>query len=772
MASVGRAVPRREDRALLQGRGRFLDDLPDVGVLHARFVRSPLAHARIDGIAVPAEAAGLVAVFTAADLDLPPMLPPIDNPDALPVPRPVLARDRIRFAGEPFALVVATDPYLAEDAAELVELEAEPLPAVTDPRAALDPASPRVHDHPTNILFERRFATSQPLPEDAPVRIRRVFASSRQTALPLEPRGLLVRPAGDGLALWASTQSPHMLAAVLAELLGLPPERVRVSVPDVGGGFGQKAHAYPEEVAVAAAALRLGRPVKWVEDRADNLAAACHARDQRIELEVTADADGRLRSLDADVVVDMGAYGVYAHGHLLEAAGTPSMIPGPYRVPAYRFRSRAVATTKCPLGAYRGVGLPVATFVHERAMDLVAAATGLDRAEVRRRNLLTAAELPCTSATGQRYDSGDYPAALERALAEIGYTGFLAEQRAALDEGRLVGLGMAVYVEYAAVGSAVFAARGMRGLAGYDEAQVTLRLDGRLSLWTTLPAAGQGLATTFAQLAADSLGIDVDDVVVEPVDTAAAPLRGNGTFASRSAVSGGGAIREACGELRTRLVQDAARLLEAEPADLEVVPGHVRVAGAPASRVTLAVLAAAAPEGRYTVLRRYDPPQPVYPYGAHACRVEVAAATGAVTITDYVVAEDCGRVINPAIALGQTHGAVAQGIAGALYERLVYDGDGQLRTGSLMDYLVPTAAEIPPLRVVHLHVPTRVSTNGARGVGESGTLAPGAAIANAISDAVGAECNATPPAPEWVRHAAAVRLRAHRDTARDREYVR
>lgn len=773
MVAVGRSVPRREDRPLLQGLGRFLDDLAVDGVLHARFVRSPVAHAVVRGITVPDAARGLVAVFTAADLGLGPMVPPIDNPDAVPVPRPVLASDRIRFAGEPFALVVATDPYLAEDAAELVELDVDVLPTVTDPIAAMDAGSPLVHEHPSNVLFERHFTSpgfGAEVAAGPPVLIRRTLVSPRQTALPIEPRGILVKPVNGGLEVWASTQSPHMLATAIGEALGLDRDRVRVIVPDVGGGFGLKAHVYPEDFAVAAAAQRLGRPVKWVEDRADNLTSSCHARDQRIDVTIMADEDGTLRAVDADVIVDMGAYGVYAHGHLLEAAGTPTMIPGPYRLPAYRYRTRAVATNKCPLGAYRGVGLPVATFVHERAMDLVADATGVDRAEVRRRNLLTGDELPFTSLTGQRYDSGDYPAALDAALAAIGYADFPNQQRAALDEGRLLGLGLALYVEYSAVGSAVFAARGMRGLAGYDEARAALGPDGRLNLWTTLPTAGQGLATTFAQLAADDLGIAVDDVVVHPVDTAVGPLSGNGTFASRSAVSGGGAIRAACGELRERLLQDAAEHLEAARVDLEVVPGHVQVQGSPATAVRIGELVESATADRYTIVRRHDPPQVVYPYGAHACRVEIDAMTGAVMILDYVVVEDCGRVINPQIALGQTHGAVAQGIAGALYEELVYDAHGQLQTGSLMDYLVPTAAEIPHIRVEHLHVPTDASIVGAKGVGESGTLAPGAAIANAVGDALGSECNAMPPRPERVRAAAAALLRAQRDarTPRDR----
>lgn len=759
MPSVGRSLPRREDRPLLQGRGRFVDDIDFDGTLHARFVRSSVAHALLLGVDSEEARAvtGVVTVVDAAELALPPLLPPIHNPDALPVPRPLLATGKIRFAGEAVAVVVADSPYVAEDAAELVAIDLEALPAVTTTVQALRDDAPRVHDQPTNVMYDKRFSTGDELPR-GPVVIHRTFSSSRQTALPMEPRGLVARPDGDGLEIWASTQSPHMLARAIAAGLGLAEDQVRVIVPDVGGGFGLKAHAYPEELVVAALARRLGRPVKWVEDRAENLTSSCHARGQTIDVTISADADGVLTSIDADVVVDMGAYGVYAHGHLLEAGGTPSMIPGPYRLRDYRFRSRAVTTTKVPLGAYRGVGLPVATFVHERAMDLVAAETGVDRAEVRRRNLLRADELPYTSVTGQRYDSGDYGAALDTALREIRYSAFAEEQAEALRAGRLLGLGFAVYVEYSAVGSSVFAGRGMLGLAGYDEANIVLGPDGLVRVWTTLPTAGQGITTTFAQLTADELGVDVELVEVRPVDTAVGRLRGNGTFASRSAVSGGGAIRVSCEELRRRLLEDAGDVLEASPADLEIVSDAVRVRGAGTSSVRLVDLAAAAAPDRYDVVRRHDPEHPVYPYGAHACRVEVDPVSGFVRILDYVVVEDCGRIINPRIALGQTHGAVAQGIAGALYEELSYDEHGQLQTASLMDYLVPTASEVPPVQVEHMHVPTSASLVGAKGVGESGTLAPGATLANAVADALGAECNSTPLRPTAISDLARARL--------------
>jgi carbon-monoxide dehydrogenase large subunit len=487
--------------------------------------------------------------------------------------------------------------------------------------------------------------------------------------------------------------------------------------------------------------------VKWVEDRTECLIASCHARDQRIDVRVAADRDGRLLAIDADVVCDIGAYGVYAHGHILEAAGTPSMIPGPYRLGAYRFRSRAVVTNKCPLGAYRGVGLPVATFVHERIMDLVATACAKDRAAVRLANLVPAAAMPFTSLTGHTYDSGDHPKALSMALDAIGYADFAAERDRAADQGRLLGIGFACYVEYTAINSRAFAARGMRAIPGFDSAHVALQRDGVVHVWTTLPAIGQGTETTFAQLAADAFGIPCAGVVVHKVDTAVGPLEGTGVFASRSATAGGGAIISACEGLRRRVLADAGELLEAAVDDLVLSGDGVQIAGVPHVLVPLAELASRAPPDRYQVSERFDPPAASYPYGTHACVVEIDPGTGRVRLLRYVVVDDCGTLVNPRIVEGQVHGAVAQGIAGALYEAISYSDNGQPQTASLMDYQVPTAADVPRFTLLHLTTQSPHAPHGVKGVGEGGTLAPGAAIANAISDALGGECNALPARP-------------------------
>ncbi len=756
--TIGRRMLRVEDRPLLTGVATFVDDLEPDGTLHVRFLRSPAAHARI--IALDLEPArgcvGIVAALGGADLGLPPLHPPVENPDAFSPPRPLLASDVVRFVGEPIALVVADTQYRAEDALEAIELELAPLAAVIDP---LDPNPPiLLHDRERNLLFDSRTETGgvDEAFAEAAIVIERRFRNPRLCATPIEPRGALVAPDVGGVRIWSSTQVPHVLSRITAELLGLPRENVRVTVPDVGGGFGQKAHVYPEEIILAWLARRLGLPVKWVEDRNENLLAASHARDQFVTARLAADDRGRVLAVDADVICDQGAYGVYPHGPILEALGTPAMIPGPYRVTRYRARGRAVCTNKCPEGAYRGVALPVAVLVHERLMDVLAAELGLDRAEVRRRNLIRSDELPYTTVSHQRYDSGDYTLALERALEAIGYEEFAAEQERARADGRLIGLGLASYVEYSGMGSAVFHGRGMVGIPGADRAWLTLGEDGRITLTSTLASIGQGLATTFAQLTADALGVSPAEVRVNQPDTAEGPGEGTGTFASRTAVSGGGAIHAGADELLRRLLGDAAERLEAAVEDLELRDGHVGVRGSPSRQVAFGELAAAQPDGgRYHVEGVFDPATPAYPYATHACVVEVDPDSGDVRILRYVVAEDCGTVINPLVVEGQTHGAVAQGIGGALYESVVYDSGGQPVSGSLMDYLIPTAAELVPLELDHLEIPAPGSPNGAKGVGEGGTLAPGAALAGAVSHALGVEVNELPLTPERVRDAAA-----------------
>jgi carbon-monoxide dehydrogenase large subunit len=743
-----------EDRSLLTGGAGFLDDLSPAGVLHLAFVRSELAHAEVRGVdlAPSARAPGVSLAFGPEELrDVGALVPELARPGAARVERPVLAGARARFVGEPIAGVVAATPYLAEDAAELVGIDFEPLPAVASIDDALDPRLPPLHGD-SNVIFveQREQGDVDAAFADAAAVVERTFRNPRYSAAPMENRGVLAVPEDGGLVLWSGTQIPHILEQALADLLGLG-GRVRVRCPDIGGGFGQKAHVFPEEIAVAWAALRLGRPVKWVEDRRENLLSSSHAREQRVRARAAADASGRLLALEAEVHCDVGAYGIFPWGQVLESLGTPAILPGPYDLRNYRYTTHSLATNKAPQGAYRGVGLPVAAFVHERMMDLLAAELGMDRAEIRRLNYVPPESFPYTTATGLRYDSGDYRAALDAALEAIGYEDFEQERAEAVAAGgRRLGLGIASYVEWTGTNSETYRSRGMTNVRGYDAGRVAVNEDGSISVWTSCPALGQGVGTTFAQIVAEHLGVPLDCVRTELVDTAYSP-RGSGSFASRSAISAGGALISVSTQLRARIVDAAARALEANPADIAIDgAGRVGVRGSPAASLTLAEIAAAAEPGQLDIGEPYDPEETAYPYATHACVVEVDVDTGHVEILRYVVAEDCGPEINPIVVEGQVHGATAQGIGGTLYESMRYGADGQAVTGSFMDYLVPTACELPALSVSHLETPAPDLRGGVKGVGEGGTLAPPGALANAVSDALGAEINELPIHPQLV----------------------
>jgi carbon-monoxide dehydrogenase large subunit len=763
-ALIGRAMPRVEDRALLTGRASFVDDVDLPGALHAVFVRSDVAHGVLREVRVDAArgAPGVVVVVTAADLaGIPDIVTPLEESIFSP-PRPLLARERVRFVGEPVAIVVATSRYAGEDAAALVDVDVEPLPAVNDLAGALVDAAPALHEQSGagNVVFERRLENGDPDEAfaSAPVIVERTFRHPRSTASPMEPCGAAAYPEDGGVAIWCSTQGPHNLRRIVTELFGI--ERVRVRCPDIGGGFGLKGVNYPEEILVGWLALRLQRPVKWVEDRVENLISSTHSRDMEVRVRAAADADGLLQALDVDVTCDTGAYGVYPQGHILEALGVAAMSPGPYRVRNFRGRARSIATNKCPSGPYRGVGLPVATFVHERLMDVLAAEIGVDRAELRRRNFVGADEMPYTTITHQRYDSGDYRAALDAALELIRYDELEEDRRRERERGRLLGLGLSCYVEWTGVNSKMFKARGMTGVNGFDGCHVELDREGTLSVWTTLPAIGQGTATTFAQTATDVIGIDFADIRVRQSDTEKGGIDGTGTFASRSTILGAGAIHVAGTELRRRLLEDASEHFEVAVEDLEISAGRIAVSGSPRHTVSVAELARKAEPERYRVSGQFDSEHVLFPYATHACRVSIDPATGELAIVDYVVAEDIGRVVNHPIAEGQTHGAVAQGIGGAVYEAQRYDDAGQPQTASFMDYLIPSAPEVPHFRIRHLEMPTPDSMFGSKGVGEGGTIAPSGALANAVSDALGVECNTLPLTPERLQRLASEAMTA------------
>jgi carbon-monoxide dehydrogenase large subunit len=741
---TGARVKRVEDPRLLRGQGRYVDDLGLPRMLRVMFVRSPHAHAVVRRVEADAarRVPGVVGVFTAADLrDARPLRPRLEGGGFTPTTWPPLAGDRVQFCGEAVAAVVADSAAAAADGRERVRVDYQPLPAVTSVDEALDQGRVLFQRYAKHGEVELAFAR-------APVTVSATFTHARVAPSPLEPRGLVADWDGQTLTVWASTQSPRILRDALAAALDLAEPCVRVIAPDVGGGFGLKMHVFPEDVAVAALARRLARPVKWIEERREHLAAASHAREQRVEVAAAAEADGRLRALRARVYSDAGAYHLYPVTAALEPLGSAAILPGPYRTGAYEYECLALATHKPPIGAYRGVGMTFGAFVMERLIDLLAERCGLDPAEVRRRNLIPREAYPWPSPSGLVYDSGDLPKALAEALALGGYDELRRQQARARAEGRLVGIGLACYTEYTGMGAEVFRRRGMEDVPGIEAASVRLEPDGSVRCLVSFPSQGQGHATALAQLVGDRLGVPLERVRVEPVDTASGPL-GSGTFGSRGAVAMSGGAAVAADRVRAKLARLAAARLEAGAGDIVVEDGRCWVRGFPDRAVAVADLARAAyspPAGglgdglepglEATVY--LDPPGPTFSAAVHLAAVEVDRDTGRVEVARYAVVEDCGPVINPLLVEGQVHGAVAQGLGEALLEAIAYGEGGGLLTGTLMDYALPRAADVPEPRVGHLESPAPHVPGGVKGMGEGGTIGAPAAIANAVADAVGA----------------------------------
>ena len=756
---IGRPMPRVEDEALLRGAARFIDDLRPDRVLHVAFVRSPLASARISSVDVGAarQAPGAVAAFTAGELagSCAPMRVHLATPGALSPDRPIIAGQRIRFVGEIVAAVAAQTRYHAEDAVELVAAELDPLTPVVGVDAALAPGAPLVHESvPGNVYFLGRgsFGDVAAAFAKADRVIECDIVHPRVCAAPIEGRGVVAAPEGDGVVVWTSTQAPHLVADAIAESLALELRQVRVIGPDVGGGFGLKAHVQVEEILLAWIARRLSRPVKWIEDRSEHLQAASHARDMRVELAAAVREDGRVLGLRATILSSIGAYGIRPFGPLLDPLGCAGLIPGPYDIRDYAYDTYAIATNKSPEGPYRGVGMVTAALAHERLMDRIAAELGLDPAGVRRVNLITATQMPYTCVTGHPYESGDYPSGLEAALAALAYEDARASQAAARAAGRLVGIGLGCYVEFTGAGSSTFVGRGMLDIPGTDTARLWLDADGHIRVQTSCPAIGQGVQTTYAQVAAAQLGVDPGLVVVEQTDTGKVEA-GTGSFQSRSSVTASTATYRAAARLREEILGAASWRLDEPVETLAIGDACILVDGKP-SQLTLRDLVRAEPSsnGGYAldVSVTYDPVQASHPYGTHACMVEVDPGSGAVEILRYVIAEDCGVMINPAIVDGQIEGGVAQGVGAALLEEITYGADGELLTASFMDYLVPTAAEVPDVAITHLSTPSSVHELGTKGVGEGGTIGATAAVANAIADALSTPAGTLPFTPDRV----------------------
>ena len=769
---IGRSIRPVEFRRHLTGNGSFVDDLQRPGLRHLAFVRSQHPAAGILGVDVEAAraVAGVDAVITAADLgDVAPLIPALARDEFVPVEMPLLARERVRFAGEPVAMVVARTPHAAEDGAERVRVEYDEGSAVASIEAAIVDGAPAVHDDaPGNLLLDVQYADDDVASdfERAAAVVEASFRTGRVTAVPMEGRACLGEwdKREDRALLYTSTQVPHVVRTAVAGILKLPERRVRVIAPDVGGGFGQKCVVAREEALVLLAARAVGAPVKWTEDRQENLLAGFQGHDQRYDVRAAFDADGRLLALDADILCDVGAYSNHPFTGGVEPLMAATELLAAYRGKRYRARARAVATNKAPMAPYRGVSRPQIVLVVERLLQKAARELDLDPVEIRRRNLIPDDAFPCTTPAGLVIDRGSYRESLERCAERLGYEEFRARQQRARDEGRLLGIGFSCFAERTGYGSQAFAERKMTMTPGYETAWV--RMDPTAGVTVAIGTSGHGQQhrTTLAQIAADELGIDPGRVEVIQGDTDATPY-GWGTFASRSTVVGGGATRLAAESLAERIKDIGAHFAEAAPEDLELRDGAVVVRGSPQRAIPLEDIARAAhleiqrlPEDVEPGLNAhasFDPPG-TFSNATHGAVVEIDPETGRVEIERYVVVEDCGVMINPAVVEGQVRGGVAQGIAAALYEEVVATDDGVPQTTTLMDYLVPTAREIPRVEIEHLETPSEHSETGAKGMGEGGTMGAPGCIATAVADAVGhlgIEIDRLPITPERVYEA-------------------
>ncbi|MGH7353006.1 MAG: xanthine dehydrogenase family protein molybdopterin-binding subunit [Candidatus Rokuibacteriota bacterium] len=755
--AIGRSVRRSEDRRLLTGRGKYAADFRLPGMLHGAVLRSPHAHARLGAIRAKAALAlpGVVAVVTAGDLGdvgrIPVRLGP--RPSLVACLQPPLGRDKVRYVGEPVAFVVAESRYLAEDALDAIDVDYDPLPAIADARRAVEGNAPVVHE----VIHGNVVATLDTQKGDAVaalaaahVRVRERFAVQRHTGVPLETRGLTAAfdPGTGLLRLWGVAKVPHFNRRVLADLLPYPEHLIQFTELEVGGGFGVRGEFYPEDFLVPWSAMRLGRPVQWIEDRLEHLMATNHSRQQYHEVEIGFDRDGRIVALVDRFTTDMGAY-IRTHGVVVPEL-TAALLPGPYRIPNYLAEIRCVLTNKTPTGTYRGPGRFEGTFVRERLMDIAARRLGVDPIELRRRNFITPAEMPYEvggASLNQRtvYDCGDYASALDHTLAALDYESARCEQAEARRRGRHVGVGVACLVEKA-------------GLGPWEYARVEVDATGHVVLYSGVAAVGQGIATTLAQVAADELNVAPESITVVHGDSARVPF-GVGGFASRGASVALPAAQEAARKVRDKILRVASGLLEAAADDLVLRDGAVHVRGVPDRKVTFRELARAAvpgPPGMEPGLYAshfFEAPKMTYPYGSHAAMVEVDAETGAVKILRYAIGYDIGRAVNPMIVDGQMVGALAQGIGGALLEELVYDEQGQLLTSTFMDYLLPTVMEMPESIAVRIleETPTPLNPLGVKGAGEGGSSGCGGAIANAVADALaplGVSITALPLSPD------------------------
>lgn len=772
-AWVGTPLLRVEDEQFLTGNGRYTDDLTPPRTLHASFVRSPVAAGRLVDVDASAarELPGVVRVLTAADLtDVGSLRAELDREGFVPTDMPLLASEHVRYDGEPVALVLAASPHQAEDGAEAVRITIDAVTAVTSIEQALDAQSPRVHAVAAeNVLLDTVLIDDPAIDavfSTAALVLDERFVSARVNAAPMEGRACLAEVGGPDsrLTLHSSTQVPHLLRSTLAKVLGWSEASVRVVAPDVGGGFGQKCVIAPEEVLISVAAVLTRRPVKWTEDRRENLVSGFSGHEQRYHITTAFDASGRFLAIRATIDCDIGAYSCYPFSCAVEPLMAAGELPGTYKLPRYHARARGVATNKTPMAPYRGVSRPQIVLVMERLLDKAAQRLGLDRVEIRRRNLIAPEDFPYRGVNGIVYDEGSYLESLEIGSRLLDLPSWSAAQERARSEGRLIGVGLACFSERTGYGTGVFAGRGMSLVPGFDVAHVTMDPTGGVTLAVGTSSHGQGHRTSFAQVVADELGLEPSRIRVVEGDTDTTPY-GWGTFASRSMVIGGGSSKRAATKLADSIRRTAGHLLEVDPDDLVLEQGRVAVRGAPERGMSLAEIGRityhashSLPAGATQELSEsagFDP-QGTFSNALHGVVVGVDQETGEIEIQRYVVVEDCGVVVNPLIVEGQVRGGVAQGIAAALYEEVRYSDNGQCQSSTFMDYLVPTAAEIPDIEIVHLETPCEYTETGAKGMGEGGTIGAPAAIACAVADALsplGIEVDRLPITPAWVRAA-------------------
>jgi aerobic carbon-monoxide dehydrogenase large subunit len=752
---VGERVKRREDPRLIQGRATYVDDVKIVGMQHIAFKRSDIAHGRIRSIDVSAAAAldGIEAVFTGAQIAT--MLEPL--PIATPFPSPphrAVAVDVVRYAGEPVAVVVARDRYVARDAVDAIRVEYDALPVVVDPETAMKGKPTVIHEaFPNNLAvpfvpsgtgvsadgktvddsaIDRAFA-------EAEVVISQRMVNHRLVPNPIEPRGVVAHfePGKGTLTIWSSTQNPHILRSLVAAMTGLGQNQVRAIAPEVGGGFGSKINIYPEEYVAAVVSKHLELPVKWIEERSEGFVATTHGRDIIAYVELAARRDGKVLGLRLRLIADIGAY------NMLLTAAIPTltmmMANAAYDIPAIRTTLTEVFTNKTPTDAYRGAGRPEATYFVERAMDMLAHELKMDPAEVRRKNFIPSAKFPYATQMGAVYDSGDYEKALNRALEAADWNGLKAQRDRWRKDGRVVGLGLSMYVEVCGLGPSSALPTG-----GWEHAQVTIERDGRISATTGASPHGQGNETTFAQMLADQFSVPIDHISIHHGDTGMVK-QGIGSFGSRSQAVGGMAIHLAGGKVKAKMAKFAAALLEAHEDDIVFESGRIGVRGAPASAKSFSEVASYAyvpvplPAGLEPGLSEeafFEPGNNTYPFGCHICMIEIDRETGEPTLLKFVAVDDAGHLINPLIVEGQIHGGLAQGIGQAIVEEAVYSDDGQLMTGSFLDYALPRAIDFPKFELHATITPTPVNPIGAKGVGEAGTLGSTPCVVNAAVDAL------------------------------------